>query len=211
LPEGSYHLGTPFLVECKNWETPVPSREIVNFSHLLEMRACRDGILVAASGITGTPGTLTESYFEVAVALAKGRRILVINRVELESFFHTDHIVELLKIKMLELAMLSTLQQSTVAHIDYLVMVLRRQAGMPAPPSPRHQAAPTRCWWHGDSGETPLAQIPAPQPALVSHLGPHDRRLAGLDVPQRPRPAPGRGRNRESRRLGRVQLAVEGW
>jgi len=110
LPDGFYHLETPFLVECKNWETPVPAREIVNFSHLLEMRACRDGILVAASGITGTPGTLTESYFEVSAALAKGRRILVINRAEIESFFHTDHIVELLKMKMLELAMLSTLR-----------------------------------------------------------------------------------------------------
>ena len=56
------------------------------------------------------PGTLTESYLEVSAALAKGRRILVINRAEIQSFFHTDHIVELLKMKMLELAMLSTLR-----------------------------------------------------------------------------------------------------
>jgi hypothetical protein len=110
FPEGFYHLETPFLVECKNWEKPVPAREIVNFSHLLEMRACRDGILIASNGITGTPGTLTDSYFEISAALARGRRILVINRVELESFLHTNQIVELLKIKILELAMLSTLR-----------------------------------------------------------------------------------------------------
>jgi hypothetical protein len=110
LPEGLYHLETPFLVECKNWEAPLAAREIVNFSHLLEMRACRDGILVAAGGIAGTPGTLTEAYFEISAALAKGRRILVVNRVELEAFRHTNDIVELLKLKILELTTLSTLR-----------------------------------------------------------------------------------------------------
>ena len=110
LPEGFYHLETPFLVERKNWDAPVPARESVNFSHLLEMRACRDGILVAAAGIAGKPGTLTEAYFEISAALARGRRILVVSRMELEAFVHTDEIVELLKIKILELATLSTLR-----------------------------------------------------------------------------------------------------
>ena len=110
LPDGLDHLETPFLVECKNWETPVPAREIVNFSHLLEMRACRDGILVAAAGISGTPGTLTDAYFEISAALAKGRRILVISRDEIESFLHTNEIVELLKLKILKLTTLLTLR-----------------------------------------------------------------------------------------------------
>jgi hypothetical protein len=109
LQEGFYHLETLFLVECKNWESPVPAREIVNFAHLLEMRACRDGILVAASGISGVAGTLTESYVEIFAALAKGHRILVINRAELEAFSHTDQVVELLKMKILELTTPSTL------------------------------------------------------------------------------------------------------
>jgi hypothetical protein len=74
------------------------------------MRACRDGILVAANGIAGTPGTLTGPYFEIAAALASGRRILVINRADLEAFLHTDEIVELLKLKILELTTLSTLR-----------------------------------------------------------------------------------------------------
>jgi hypothetical protein len=99
LPHGFYHLETPFLVECKNWSEPVPAREVVNFSHLLEMRACRDGILIAAGGITGTPGTLTEAYYEIAAALAKGRRILVIDRAGLEGFSNTDQVIEALKIK----------------------------------------------------------------------------------------------------------------
>ena len=108
LSDGFYHLETPFLVECKNWEARIPAREIVNFSHLLEMRACRDGILVAAAGIAGTPGTLTDAYFEISAALAKGRRILVVSRAEIESFLHTNEIVELLKLKILELTTLST-------------------------------------------------------------------------------------------------------
>ena len=56
------------------------------------------------------PGTLTDAYFEISAALAKGRRILVVNRVELEGFLHTDEIVELLKLKILELTTLSTLR-----------------------------------------------------------------------------------------------------
>jgi hypothetical protein len=110
LQNGLYHLETPFLVECKNWAEPVPAREVVNFAHLLEMRACRDGILVAASGITGTPGTLTDAYYEISAALAKGRRILVIDRRELESFTVTGQVVETLKTKILELTVLSTLR-----------------------------------------------------------------------------------------------------
>ena len=110
LQEGFYLLETPFLVECKNWASPVPAREIINFSHLLKKRACRDGILVAAGGITGRPGTLTGAYYEVSVALAEGRRILVITRPELESFTHTDQVVERLKKGILDLSTLLTLR-----------------------------------------------------------------------------------------------------
>ena len=78
--------------------------------HLLEMRACQDGILFAASGIPGPPGTLTEAYFAISAALAKGRRIPVITRPELERLTHTDQMIELLKIKILELTTLSTLR-----------------------------------------------------------------------------------------------------
>ena len=109
-PDGFYHLETPFLVECKNWTDPVPAREITLFSSRLETRACRDGILIASHGITGKPGTLSEAYYEISVALAKGRRILVIDRKELESFDHTDQIVDLLKVKILDLTKLSTLR-----------------------------------------------------------------------------------------------------
>jgi hypothetical protein len=63
---------------------------------------------VAATGIAGTPGTLTEAYFEISAALAKGRRILVINRADILSFRHTDEIVEFLKLKILELTTLGT-------------------------------------------------------------------------------------------------------
>jgi len=31
-------------------------------------RCCRDGILIAANGITGNPGQLTEAYSEIAVS-----------------------------------------------------------------------------------------------------------------------------------------------
>lgn len=110
LPEGLYHIETPFLVECKNWSRPASSQVIIQFAAAMERRACRDGILAASAGIAGAPGTLSEAYYEVAMALSRGRRILVINRAELESITHTDVIAELLKKKILELATLSTLR-----------------------------------------------------------------------------------------------------
>jgi hypothetical protein len=110
LQDGLYHIETPFLVECKNWATPAPGHVIVNFSHNLGQRCCRDGILVACGGITGAPGTLTEAYYELAACLQKGQRILVLNRGELESLSHTDQIAALLKMKILQLVALSTLR-----------------------------------------------------------------------------------------------------
>lgn len=110
LQSGLYHVETPFLVECKNWSRPVSAQAIIQFSAAMQRRACRDGILVACGGITGSPGTLTESYYEIAMALSRERRILVINRLELEAMTHTNGIAELLKKKILELATLSTLR-----------------------------------------------------------------------------------------------------
>ncbi|HEV3340612.1 MAG TPA: restriction endonuclease [Pirellulales bacterium] len=100
---GLYYLETPFLVECKNWGTPVGGAQIVNFANSMRSRACRDGILVASHGITGEHGTLTEARFELAMALRGGQRILVITREEIAALMTAADLSRLFKRKILDL------------------------------------------------------------------------------------------------------------
>jgi hypothetical protein len=102
--DGLYFLETPFIVECKNWQTPATSQVVANFKNTLVDRGCRDGILITASGITGTPGTLTEAYYEISRALNVGCRILVLERPQLEVMITTDDLVIALEKERGELA-----------------------------------------------------------------------------------------------------------
>jgi hypothetical protein len=73
------------------------------FANSMRSRACRDGILVASSGITGTTGTLTEAHLELALALRGGQRILVLSRSEILELSNSAALVDLLKRKILDL------------------------------------------------------------------------------------------------------------
>jgi len=105
---GLYQLETPFLVECKNWGKKVSGQAVVYFANTLRGRGCRDGILVASSGITGDAGKLTEAHYEIAYALRKGQRILVLNRIEIENLRDATQLSSLLKRKILDLAIRGT-------------------------------------------------------------------------------------------------------
>jgi hypothetical protein len=105
---GFYFLDVPFLAECKNWKRKVSGREIVYFANTMQGRCCRDGILIAAHGITGRPGTLTQAHYEISIALHKGQRILVITRQEIETLSTSDDLIALLKLKVLEVTLKGT-------------------------------------------------------------------------------------------------------
>jgi hypothetical protein len=93
-----------FLVECKNWSKPVDGQEIVYLAHRLLTRNLRHGILVAASGITGTPGHLQQARYEIGVALSVLHvRILVIDRLETMALTDGADLVKLLLDKRLDL------------------------------------------------------------------------------------------------------------
>ena len=92
-----YFLPTSFIIECKNSDTPVGSREIDAFRGLLRSRACDHGILVASSGISGTNSPPTDAYAKISEALHDFINILVITRTDIEVFKSTDDMVELLK------------------------------------------------------------------------------------------------------------------
>lgn len=102
--EGLYFMDNTILVECKNWSKAVDSQEVVYFAYRLWQRGARDGILVAASGITGNPDHLQRAHFEVGFALARmGVRLLVVRRNEIEHIATTEEIVELLRHKRMVL------------------------------------------------------------------------------------------------------------
>lgn len=91
------------LIECKNWSAAVGTAEVAYFSQRLRHRGCELGLLVAANGITGDPAQLTAANFQIAHALAEGRRILVLTRADMESLANTDELARMLKRKICEL------------------------------------------------------------------------------------------------------------
>lgn len=92
------------LVECKNWANPVGSDEVAWFETKLRRRSLNDGILIAASGITGDPLKLNSAHDIIQAALGAGVRILVVTRDDIGSLNSTDDVIELLKAKQVLLA-----------------------------------------------------------------------------------------------------------
>ena len=101
---GLWFLPTTILVECKNWSRAVGSDEVAYFVRKLQNRKLDFGLLVATRGITGNPALLTDAHYEIATALKDGIQIIVIDRAEIESLSHSDHLIELVKRKLLMLA-----------------------------------------------------------------------------------------------------------
>jgi len=103
--DGLYFLeDNMLLVECKNWSKPVDGQEIVYFAHRLMTRNLRYGVLVAASGITGSAGHLERARYEIGIALSVLHvRILVLVREETMGLADGRDLVQLLLGKRLEL------------------------------------------------------------------------------------------------------------
>lgn len=104
LRTGLYGFDQMFLIECKNWSSPVGSLEVAWFDTKLRMRGLDFGVLVAMNGITGNEHARTSAQAILASALREKRSIVVITRSDLESLVETDDLVEMLKIKRLKAA-----------------------------------------------------------------------------------------------------------
>lgn len=106
---GLYFLQNIILVECKNWSQPLGSAEVGWFDAKLRRRAQPFGILVAANGITGNAPDKTAAHDVISAALAEGRQFVVITRQEIENLISSSGLVELIQIKLCELAVSGTL------------------------------------------------------------------------------------------------------
>jgi hypothetical protein len=97
LPFSDFRL----VIECKNSDAPVSAQQVQYFAYRLRTRACNVGILVAAYGLTGSPGS--HAYFEITQALADGRQILVITRSDIEALVTTNDLVAILEQRLMDL------------------------------------------------------------------------------------------------------------
>lgn len=102
-------LPNVILVEAKNWSNPTGSSEVAWFDNKLRSRGLDFGILVALCGITGNAQNRTSAHQIIAQSLGEHRRIVVFTADDLLSLANTGTLVEMIKIKLCELAVTGTL------------------------------------------------------------------------------------------------------
>ncbi len=102
-PDGLYFLPYQLLVECKNWSSPVGSAEVAYFISRMVERGCDHGFLFAANGISGDPTERTRARFQIATALARGLKVIVLSRSDVELLTSTEDLVRLVKQRLCQL------------------------------------------------------------------------------------------------------------
>jgi hypothetical protein len=102
-PKGLKAFGAFLLVECKNWSGTVGCPAVRDFLGKLRNRGLDFGILIAANGVTGSPGEGDAAHHEVSLALAAKLRMIVITRAEMEGLKTSDELVTMIKRKVCQL------------------------------------------------------------------------------------------------------------
>jgi Restriction endonuclease len=107
--KGLYFLPYELLVECKNWTSPVGSKEVSYFANILHHRGHTHGILVATNGITGDPVLATDAQSQIAAALRDGVRVVVLTRKEILDLTDSAGLIRLIQRKLCEIAVSGTM------------------------------------------------------------------------------------------------------
>lgn len=93
-----------FLVECKNWASPVGSAEASWFVEKMRQRTVTHGLLVARNGVTGEFRNGRDGAIDTLFrALSDGLRPLVVTLSDLQRLKSPDDLVRLCKQKTLGL------------------------------------------------------------------------------------------------------------
>lgn len=108
-PAGLKSFNSVILVECKAWSKPVGSEQVAWFLKKIEHRGLDFGLLLAMSGVTGDAQDKGQAHYEVAMALPKKIRIIVMTREEIEALSTTDELVTQIRRKVCQLAIAGTL------------------------------------------------------------------------------------------------------
>ena len=76
-------LGSPLLVECKNWYKKIGTDEVKKFKDTMESHNIKAGILIALKGITGTKRK--DALLKIREYNQKGFQIILLNGADIES------------------------------------------------------------------------------------------------------------------------------
>ena len=108
-PAGLKSFNAVILAECKFWSKPVGSERVGWFLKKIENRGLDFGILLAMNGVTGDAQDRGQAHYEVAMALPKKIRLIVVTRAEIEALSTTDELVHQIRRKVCQLAVAGTL------------------------------------------------------------------------------------------------------
>ncbi|TET06329.1 MAG: hypothetical protein E3J86_15075 [Candidatus Thorarchaeota archaeon] len=90
-------IGAHFIIEAKNWKTPVSAKDVALFSTKLQKHQCKFGVLVAMNGITGegkrdAQGIIYDSFKD-------GITIVVIAEDDIKQIVEGKDLIEILREK----------------------------------------------------------------------------------------------------------------
>jgi hypothetical protein len=108
-PAGLKSFNAVILVECKFWSRPVGSEQVAWFLKKIENRGLDFGLLLAMNGVTGDAHGRGQAHYEIAMALPKKIRLIVITRAEIEALSTTEELVTQIRRKVCQLAVTGTL------------------------------------------------------------------------------------------------------
>jgi len=89
-----------FLIECKNLDGNVPTRDVAYFITKIRNKGLDFGIIIASNGITGSQEDSTRAHFEIPLALSEGIRVIIINLDDILLLRNTNDLIQLIKRKV---------------------------------------------------------------------------------------------------------------
>jgi hypothetical protein len=75
------HFGDPFIVECKNWESPLGAKELRSIRSLMDHKNVRFELLLAKNGVTGSEDR--DALSIIHRAFREGKIIVVLDHGDL--------------------------------------------------------------------------------------------------------------------------------
>lgn len=91
------------LIECKNLDGNIPTRDVAYFITKIRNKGLDFGIIIASNGITGSQDDSTRAHFEIPLALREGIRVIIINLDEILRLRNTHDLIRLIKQKVCSL------------------------------------------------------------------------------------------------------------
>lgn len=95
-------MATPILVECRNWNKPMPAKAVRDFAGKVRDKNIETGIIISMKGVTGSEKTDAKEVIRTFLTRDK-IKILVFDEDDLEKIAKGTKFFGLLKSKFYEI------------------------------------------------------------------------------------------------------------